>query len=170
MLGMHRSGTSAATRLVSSLGPALCVEADLLTHPGANPKGHFESISMVDLNDRLLAEMGRAWWCPPPNGSRHRNALARVATPPAEMRRLFYEVHVKRPWVWKDPRTCVTLPLWREALAEPVAIALVRSPVDVARSLHSRNRLSPQLGVAIWERQNRILLEAAAGMRLLVTR
>jgi hypothetical protein len=66
ILGMHRSGTSLVTRLVSLLGLALCREDDLLAGRKANPRGHWESNSMLAFNDRLLEELDASWFCPPP--------------------------------------------------------------------------------------------------------
>src|ERR1700686_4834744 len=67
VLGMHRSGTSAATRLVNVLGPATCAPAEMVRGPW-NPSGHFESRSLMHLNNALLTQMGRTWWYPPPAG------------------------------------------------------------------------------------------------------
>ncbi|MDR3648123.1 MAG: hypothetical protein P4L20_03445 [Acidimicrobiales bacterium] len=61
VLGMHRSGTSAATRLVNALGPALCAPDDMVRGPW-NPSGHCESRSLMQRNDILLRQMGRTGW------------------------------------------------------------------------------------------------------------
>ena len=67
-MGMHRSGTSAATRLVNMLGPATCAPGDMVRGPW-NPSGHFESRTLMHLNNALLTQMGRSWWYPPPAGT-----------------------------------------------------------------------------------------------------
>ena len=51
VLGMHRSGTSAAARLVNFLGIPTCVDEDLLPTTEDNPKGFWESASLAALND-----------------------------------------------------------------------------------------------------------------------
>jgi hypothetical protein len=80
-------------------------------------------------------------------------------------------VYPSGPWVWKDPRNCVTLPFWRQALDRPLAGILVfRNPIDVANSLRLRNGFSMEFGVALWERYMRLLLEHAGGLPLLVAR
>jgi len=160
---MHRSGTSAATRLVNLLGLSTCIEEDLLNDQRGNAKGHWESISMVALNEHLLTEMGRAWWCPPRTGAAYELDLSRVSSDPAEARKAFGAVHRAEPWVWKDPRTSLTLPFWREALGAPLACLVVwRNPLDVAASLHARDRLAISHGVALWERYNRLILSHVA--------
>jgi hypothetical protein len=170
VLGMHRSGTSAATRLVNLLGPATCDVNDMVRGPW-NPRGHWESRSLMHLNDRILREMGRAWWYPPPDGDQYFAVTAGVATTPAEARTVFRKVHRSVPWVWKDPRTTVLLPFWRQALGPRLAAVIVyRNPMDVATSLQRRHDLPVSFGVALWERYNRLLLAHAGGMPAFVTR
>ena len=53
VVGMHRSGTSAAARLVNLLGIPTCVEEDLLLKTEDNPRGYWESATLTGLNDRL---------------------------------------------------------------------------------------------------------------------
>jgi hypothetical protein len=170
VLGMHRSGTSAATRLVNLLGPATCDVDDMVRGPW-NPKGHFESRSLMHLNNRILAEMGRRWWYPPPDGEEYFSVTAAVTIKPAEARKEFRRVHRSVPWVWKDPRTCVLLPFWRQVLGDNVAAMIVfRNPMDVAISLERRHDLPLSFGVALWERYNRLLLAHAGAMPTLTTR
>jgi hypothetical protein len=169
VLGMHRSGTSAATRLVNLLGPATCDVNDMVRGPW-NPLGHWESRSLMHLNDRILAEMGRSWWHPPPDADEYGPVAAGIVTSTAEARNEFRRVHRSVPWVWKDPRTCVLLPFWRAALGPRVAAVIVfRNPMEVALSLESRHSLPSSFGVALWERYNRLLLAHAEGMPTLVT-
>ena len=64
VVGMHRSGTSAAARLVNLLGIPTCVEEDLLLTTADNPRGYWESATLTGLNDRLLDALGCDWTCP----------------------------------------------------------------------------------------------------------
>jgi hypothetical protein len=170
VLGMHRSGTSAVAGLTNLLGLATCVSNDLITGMAWNPSGHWESRSLTRLNDQLLAEMGHTWWYPPPSGALYSDAAARIAALPDDAGRCFDRVHPSEPWVWKDPRTCLTLPFWRQALRRSVVgIVVFRNPLDVATSLRDRNSLPLSFGVALWERYTRLLLEHAGGMPLLVS-
>jgi hypothetical protein len=171
ILGMHRSGTSAATRLVNMLGLSLCTEDDLMSSLEGNETGHWESVAMTALNERLLAEMGRAWWCPPPDGALYAQAESQILLEPAEAGAAFDTVHPTRPWVWKDPRTCLTLPFWRAALDRPFAIVFVyRNPVEVATSLRERNIFTLPRSVATWERYNRLALAHCQGLPVHMTR
>ena len=172
VLGMHRSGTSAATRLVNMLGLHTCPQEDMVKGLNGNPKGHWESQSLVDLNDRVLDDMGRTWWCPPPApGVRYDEAARQIHVPLDEAAAAFDRLHPPTPWVWKDPRTPATLPFWEAALARPfTVVALLRNPLDVAGSLRARNRFPTPLGVAMWERYNRLLLSHLTGHRVLLGR
>ena len=170
VVGMHRSGTSAATRLVNLLGPATCAPQDMVRGPW-NPSGHYESRSLMHLNNALLNQMGRRWWYPPPCGDGYDVVASAVTTTRAEARRAFRRVHHRTPWVWKDPRTSVLLPFWRAALGPRLlSVVVFRDPSEVARSLGNRHDLDPSFGVALWERYNRLILAHSAGMPVLVTR
>ena len=57
--GMHRSGTSALTRVVSMLGAKL--PRTLMPPMPDNPKGYWESPAIAQLNDALLGELGSSW-------------------------------------------------------------------------------------------------------------
>ena len=171
VLGMHRTGTSAATRLVNLLGLALCEPDDLIKALGGNPKGHWESRSLVICNNQLLNQMDRGWWYPPRSGQAYELDFAKITVADEEARAVFDRVHPESPWVWKDPRTCVLLPYWRRALARPVAALVVfRTPLEVGDSLLRRNHIPLPAGVAMWERHYRLVLEHARGMPVHVAR
>src|SRR5262245_57953734 len=54
VLGMHRSGTSVAARLMNLLGIDLGVEEHLLGPQPDNPKGFWEYQPILALNEELL--------------------------------------------------------------------------------------------------------------------
>lgn len=170
VLGMHRSGTSAVTGVVSRLGFSANRPDDAVRGPW-NPLGHFESQSLMALDNRLLEEMGRTWWYPPPSGAGYAEVAAGIRTSPRQAGRVFHRAYPKRPWVWKDPRACLLVPFWRRVFDDGVvAIVVIRDPLDVASSLARRNETSMGFGVALWERYNRLLLDHVAGLPTLVTR
>jgi len=167
ILGMHRSGTSLVTRLVNMLGLAVCRDDDLVVGRVRNPRGHWESKSLVSYNDRLLEELGASWFCPPPLGARETaRMLSRHAS---EALALLREAHPRRPWVWKDPRTCALLPFWSAVLERRAAYLLVaRHPFEVSDSLQSRNGCTPLLSLALWERYTRRAMLDVAGRPAMV--
>ncbi|MFE6684872.1 sulfotransferase family protein [Streptomyces sp. NPDC057743] len=171
VLGMHRSGTSAVTRAVNLLGVPTCVPSDLTPAGLGNQRGHWESRSLVQFNNALLNALGRSSWCPPPldawAGGPHLPDL-----PPERARRLLERLHPTPQWVWKDPRTSLTLPFWLAALHDlPLALVLcVRDPLEVAASLRRRDGTPWKVALCMWERYLRHALAAAAGRPVLVTR
>ena len=141
VLGMHRSGTSAVTRIVNLLGAELGGE---LVPPGAdNPAGFWEHAEAVRINDDLLDGLGRTWYDmrDMPDGW--------TGSPPARsaMRRI--GELIERDFAAsvlcavKDPRMCLTAPLWIEAFEargfEVDCLFVVRHPRAVVESLHRRN-------------------------------
>ena len=57
--GMHRSGTSAVTRVLGLLG---CTLPRVVTDSAPdNERGFWENPAIRDLNDRILASAGSAW-------------------------------------------------------------------------------------------------------------
>ncbi len=150
VLGPHRSGTSVATRVVSLLGPALCVEEDRLVKSD-NATGHWESKSLMALNDELLGRLGGFWWAPPElsgdwPSSPDLDAFRRRAV------EQFQAVHPAANWVWKDPRLCLTLPFWTSALAvDPVCVVTLRHPSEVSDSMVARDGFGPRHALALWE-------------------
>ena len=169
VLGMHRSGTSAATRLVNLLGVPTCTDGELVPPTDANPRGYWESVSLTAFNDRLLAALGCDWSCPPPleTGWEADPALAELR---AEAAMLFPEAIPGEQWVWKDPRNCVTFDFWLAALdVRPVIVLIDRSPLEVAASLAVRDDLGKVYALALWERYLRRCLVSISGLPTLVT-
>jgi hypothetical protein len=164
VVGMHRSGTSATCRVVNLLGLSVAREPDLLGPNPFNLRGHWESATLMRLNDRLVRLLGAGWWCPP----RRRDDM--WSTPGHEAllvdaAKALEDVHPVSPWVWKDPRLCLTLPFWSPILpGTAVVIVALRDPLEIARSLARRDRMALEVAVALWERSMHHLLPALAGL------
>jgi hypothetical protein len=169
VLGMHRSGTSAATRLINLLGVPLCDEGDLLPGTDDNPRGYWESGALTAFNDRILGTLECDWSCPPllEAGWETDSAFAELR---AEAATVFREVHPTEEWVWKDPRNCITFPFWASCLESDLVVVLVhRNPLEIAASLGARDDLGSVYSLALWERYLRSCLSAVAGLPTLVT-
>jgi len=149
VLGMHRSGTSAVTRLINMMGAYFGPEGSSLGANEHNRKGFWERRDFVQINQLLLA----ARRC---SGLDVRNWPMQNRPPldPAlvqKMRLTALELDAHRPWVLKDPRFCITLPDWIEFLEVPLAVIVARDPFEVARSLEQRDGFPLEYGIALWE-------------------
>lgn len=161
VLGMHRSGTSALTRVLNLLG--LDAGRDVLMGASeSNPTGHWEVERLTSFNDTLLADLGGRWSAPPATDPEAQVVLA-AGPRGEEAASLLAEAFTGSAWVWKDPRVCLLLPFWREVLGRgdgppPRLVVALRDPTEVAGSLAARNGMALAYGLALWERYTRCLL------------
>jgi hypothetical protein len=163
VVGAHRSGTSAVTGALGTLGFTPPAVKDRMDWPESNPE-HWESLSLSLFNQDLLERLGGSWDAPPetPDGWIGSPALGGVRDPGGLLTVAFVD---GGPSVWKDPRVCLLLDYWREALTGPLAAVLVwRSPLAVARSLAQRDGIAEVDGLALWERYNRSALSGLFGV------
>jgi len=60
------------------------------------------------------------------------------------------------PYLLKDPRISILLPLWRQITNDKdCAVVIVRDPLEVAASLTRRDELRTLTGLALWATYNR---------------
>jgi GT2 family glycosyltransferase/glycosyltransferase involved in cell wall biosynthesis len=151
VLGMHRSGTSAVARLINMMG-ADTGPSHLIGEPAAdNEKGFWERQDVRDLDDALLETVGCAWddvTC----FAQDKLLKVEHAELSIQAKRIIFNMDTHRPWVLKEPRLCLTLPFWLPFLEVPVCVLPSRSPLEIAKSLQSRNGFSLVYGVALWEK------------------
>ena len=137
VLGMHRSGTSVAARLMNLLGVYLGAEERLLDSQPDNPKGFWEYQPIFELNEEILGRLGGTWHEPPPMPPGWETA-AELADLRQRARDLVARTFASGDWGWKDPRTCLTLPFWKAILPPVHYVICMRSPAEVAASLEER--------------------------------
>ncbi len=152
ILGMHRSGTSAVTRLVNMMGAYAGSGNDLIGANDENPKGFWERQDVIDINDALLRYHQCEWY----DVSRWPLSGAEdVAAAPAELdariQSLTHDLVAHGHYVIKDPRLCHTLGYWKPYLPQPFVIIVHRDPMEIALSLQKRNGFSIAAGLALWE-------------------
>lgn len=164
VLGMHRSGTSALTRVLNLLGVELGVR--LMAAGADNPKGFWEHEDAVALHEDLLASFGMAWDDPRPLPD---DWLRRpeVAEARRRLQMMLEQEFATAPlWAVKDPRLCRFAPLWIEVLAamgvRTCAVLVLRAPDEVAASLAARDRLPGAVGEYLWALH---MVEAEAATR-----
>ncbi|QUJ76023.1 sulfotransferase [Sulfitobacter albidus] len=164
VLGMHRSGTSALTGVLSRLGCDL--PQTLMPANEFNAKGYFESLEFYQMNDAILDSGGSRWddWQPfnPEWYESHRaeEFLERGA------QALQSEFGTSRLFALKDPRISLLMPFWKRLLAQekikPTYVHIHRNPMAVATSLNRRDAMPLAYGLLLWLRHT---LDAELGSR-----
>ena len=150
VLGMHRSGTSLAMRLLNVVGIDVGPEESLVAAGPANPQGFWEHGGIVRLNQQLLKWLGGAC-LRPPNPSSGWELAHELDVLRTRARQLLQEdFGGLARWGWKDPRSCITLPFWRTVVSPTHYVLCVRDPRDVARSLEHRDRLTAASALHAW--------------------
>ena len=163
VLGMHRAGTSAVTGLINLMGAYLTPAEQLLPATPDNPKGYWERIDVLQLHEFVLEQLDADW---------DRVSAVNMERIGPELREIFrqrahgilQDLNGHRPWVMKDPRLCLLLPLWRPLLDAPVCVHVARHPLAVAHSLAVRDDFPLHFGIALWEHYNACALTVSSGL------
>ena len=154
VLGMHRSGTSLCSQVLSLVG--LDMADDVGQHPN-NQAGHWERWEIVEFHDRVLRLLGRDYWSgthdfPLPSGWWAQPEVRAIQRELEDFLRT--RMRPGHPFGFKDPRTARLLPLWtpifRALNLDPRFVFCVRSPSQVARSLNDRDGLPLATGEYRW--------------------
>lgn len=173
VIGMHRSGTSAMTRALGYLGVGLG-DSFIDAIPEVNAKGFWEDADFNRINIEVLRHFGCDWLS-------HRPIAAECFADPAlqplatEAERLLYDRLRSQPsFAFKDPRTTLLLPFWRQVFARAgvadAYLVAIRHPAAVADSLARRNGFAPAKSLNLWLRYTVEALQKSAlsGRRVLV--
>ncbi|MFB5268409.1 sulfotransferase family protein [Paenibacillus enshidis] len=100
VFALHRSGSSAVAGVLYHMG--IPMGDNLLGPNPTNPKGHFENLDFVALNDKILGSVGAAWDRPP---SRDRIMASKL--PENEVYSTLLK-QAKPVYGLKDPRMVIT--------------------------------------------------------------
>lgn len=156
VLGMHRSGTSSLAGSLQQRGLYL---GDVYESRPHNRKGNRENQRIMDLNDTVLRCSGGAWDAPPDALRWDLDCEAARDAIVADLERGAGD----RPWGFKDPRTLLTLPFWREPLPGARLLGTFRHPAQVVRSLRARDPSTDiDAAFSLWHEYNRRLLAVHA--------
>jgi len=151
VLGMHRSGTSAIAGLLNMLGVYYAPADQIMPADEGNEKGYWERLDVYRTNQNVYWDLGLEW-------DRVSHFKLRCLTEKSHQifnthsNKIIQEMDRYRPWMLKDPRLCLLLPLWRPNLTCPICVCVYRDPMQIAHSLKKRNNLSLQVGLALWEK------------------
>ena len=152
ILGMHRSGTSC---LAGSLQAAGLYSGEVEDWNLDNLKGNRENLEIMALNKAILKSSNGSWDNPPLEikwSQEHQDRRDKIIANFASN----YET-----WMFKEPRTLLTLPFWKEGMNNLQFIGSFRHPIKVAMSLYQRYKISISLrdGISLWLHYNHLLLE-----------
>ena len=154
VLGMHRSGTSAFTRVLNLLGCAL--PDNLIGAGDGNDTGHWEAVSVVSLNDQIFMSAGSRWDDWGPLNDDWRQSSLRDEMLQKAVTLIEEHVDLGSLFAIKDPRLCRLADVWlaamEEAKVEPSAVLMVRNPAEVIASLESRDLMAPGYSQLLWLR------------------
>jgi hypothetical protein len=152
--GMHRSGTSALTRAINLAGVPL--PSNLMPATPENRDGYWEPVDLVVFHDKILKSFESQWddfrevpqaWFDGDEAERFGIGLSEWITE---------EIAGKDGLLIKDPRLCRLLPLWQKVCAalgiDIYTVIVVRNPIEVVRSLQTRNQFLPMKSAILWLR------------------
>ncbi len=164
VLGMHRSGTSIATRGLACLGVSL--GDDLLAgSAGDNPTGYFEDAAIHAICEHVLDAVGSSW-----------HDLAPIETGPLDSARvrglandavalLERRLEAQPIFAFKNPRTsklhAFFEPVFARLDADVRSVFVTRHPLSVIRSLEARDGFDPAKSAQLWLAHS---LEAVLGV------
>ncbi len=154
VLGMHRSGTSALTRVLNICGATL--PRNTMAAGLGNETGHWEPQKLVDFHDEVLSELDSNWhdWHALDVSRLTAQCRAQIKARMTEI--IAAEYGEASLFVVKDPRICRFAPLFFEALTEvgisARSVHIFRNPLEVAQSLEHRNGMPQEEASLLWLR------------------
>jgi hypothetical protein len=160
IVGMHRSGSSLTANLLLDNG--VPSGRRLIGGTAFNKKGHFEDRVFVNINKKILKAFGGSWDEPPefPLRWQYGASVGRLLESARRYKRNF--IDGRQGFFFKDPRTCLTLPFWKEALGPMRYLVVLRNPEGCASSILRRNREFLSLGRVFW-RSARFVCHSSMG-------
>jgi len=167
ILGMHRSGTSALTGMLTQAG--FTGPSDLMPADVMNPKGYWESLSISSLNDNFLLEMESHWSSSLPLPAGWSESIS-AREWRASLLNLISEAYgrAQLPAI-KDPRFCTLisgLEPWLESrLINTSFIIPIRHPLEVSNSLQKSQKTDYGKVLQLWIKSISMAEKATRGHR-----
>ncbi len=157
VLGMHRSGTSLLTNILSKLGIYLGDSRDIDGASESNKDGHFEHIKIRQIHDEMLLAMDKAWCSLNTRENELTPAMRELYK--RKIKSILWDLFLNHDVVAiKDPRIAFFLGLWEEILEEeridPVYLYVIRNADEVASSLYKRDGIPVDFGIKLWKVYN----------------
>jgi hypothetical protein len=138
--GMHRSGTSLISKILSEMGVFM----------GSDVEVNHESLNFLLLNDQLLAH-AHSFWDEIEGASsffNNKEAMNQAVDliKNQYLNKKFFKPYlgskyvktIPQKWGWKDPRNTITFPLWHSVFKNAKFLFIYRNGVDSIASLVNR--------------------------------
>ncbi len=144
IIGMHRSGTSMLTRILQDAGLFM----------GINKDENDEAWYFLSFNDWIIRQANASWDNPYNYNfidQKFKTQIKRIFNQRKKSLHLINYIGFKNylkyrsldnidfAWGWKDPRSTLTLDIWKDLYPNAKVIHIYRNPIDVAYSLKVRS-------------------------------
>ena len=144
ILGMHRSGTSLISGILSKCGvdfnlPVFPIQFD-------NPKGFFEHIDIYEINEEILSSLGSSYDDEKPLPSDWLHGIDKELFKNKIKNIILRDFSSSKLFAIKDPRISLLLPIYIEVFSElniKIKIIVTERPINqIVASLQKRNNFS----------------------------
>lgn len=148
--GMHRSGTSLVAQWLHRCG--LHIGDDFLGPSVGNAEGHFEDRDFVRLHEEILTSKS----LPHSGLTDHLLPLLSIEEENKIKEVIESKNGVENQWGWKDPRTCLFLPVYRRLLPQAYCLVILRDYTSSVSSLihrtfmHAERKYTARSRFAAW--------------------
>ena len=164
VIGSGRSGTSLTTGLLAKAGAT--VSEDLVKASIQNPTGSFEDRNIQRIQRDMLLKLGPLN-VPPPQDWLGTEAVKSARPQLSDIVVNAIEQAGDATWVFKDPHSAYTLPLWTQifnaAKITPAVVLCVRDPAAVITSLKRQYNFDALTAELFWLTKNlRAIIDTSA--------
>jgi len=142
VIGMHRSGTSAMTRVINLMGAR--VPKNLMQASSDNQSGYWESEDFVKINNQLLNLADSSWFDSNeiPVSWFRSIEVNEIKFKAIDLLKASFSDEISESMVLKDPRFCRLMPFWKDVVNELgidfTIVNIFRHPREVFMSFKTR--------------------------------
>lgn len=145
VLGVGRCGSSMVAGMMHKMGIPM---GKVFIAPNKyNQSGYWEDATIMGIQNKMLASIGRSWWNPPQDERELDRVMVNYIY---QMESLIDKRNEQKvSWGWKDPRTHFLINLYKHKLINPRYIVVHRNPLSIADSIMTRDKQIDTLAKAL---------------------